>query len=105
LEDFTRKFVDILFDGTFGFIFSRAQTRIKYFQKENGGEVLIRYKDAVEKKNGIQIIIDYVNKSYEIKYRGKNYLKIANKIEKYFKKNKLIYGKIEEVPLKKINNQ
>ncbi|MHA1384182.1 MAG: hypothetical protein ACTSR3_10570 [Candidatus Helarchaeota archaeon] len=97
MELFTKKFVDDLFDGKFGVIFSRANTRIKHFKKEKGEEVLIRYKDAQEKKHGIQILFDYNTHSYEIKYRGKAYQKLAQKLEKYFKKNKIIKVSIEEV--------
>ncbi|MFX1450657.1 MAG: hypothetical protein ACFFCM_07445 [Promethearchaeota archaeon] len=97
MEAFTKKFVDALYDGKFGVVFSRATTTIKHFKKIEGEEVLIRYKDVINKKQGIQILFDYTRQSYEIKYRGKNYEKLAKKIEKFLKKNNLQQGIIEGV--------
>ena len=97
MEAFTKKFVDALYDGKFGVVFSRATTKIKHFKKIEGEEVLIRYKDVINKKQGIQILFDYTKQSYEIKFRGKNYKKLTQKLIGYFKKNRLQKGLVEEV--------
>jgi hypothetical protein len=97
LEEFIKKFVDALYDGKFGVIFSRARTRVKHFKKMEGEEILIRYKDAIDKKQGIQILFDYNRHSYEIKFRGKTYEKLTHKIKKFLKNNNLKDGVIEEV--------
>ncbi len=97
MEEFIKNFVDALYEGKFGVTFSRAQTRIKRFKKVEGEEILIRYKDAQEKKQGIQILFDYEKQSYEIKFRGRQYKKLAEKMEKHFKRNNLKDGIIEEI--------
>lgn len=97
LEEFTKNFVDALYDGKFGVVFSRAGTTVKHFKKIEGEEILIRYKDAINKKQGIQILLDYKRNSFEIKFRGKTYEKLTYRIKKYFKKNNLKNGTIEEV--------
>ncbi|MFX0133644.1 MAG: hypothetical protein ACFFDN_08370 [Candidatus Hodarchaeota archaeon] len=97
MEAFIKKFVDALYNGKFGVVFSRASTKVKHFKKIDGEEILIRYKDAIDKKQGIQILFDYNRQSYEIKFRGKTYEKLTHKIKKYFGKNNLKNGIIEEI--------
>lgn len=97
LEEFTKKFVDALYTGTFGVVFSREKTRIKQIKIQESEEVIITCKDPIDKKLGIQILFDYKKQGYEIKFRGKIYKSLAEKIEKYFRKNKIINGKIEEI--------
>ena len=97
METFTKKFLNDLYNGKFGVVFSRAQTRVRQTQKVEGEEVLIQYKDLEDKKLGIQIIFDYSKENYEIRFRGDKYKKLAQKIEKYLKKNNIKKGIIEEI--------
>ena len=97
LESFSKKFVDALYNEEFGVVFSRTRTKIKQFKKLEGDEILITYKDVIDKKLGIQILYDYSRKSYEIKFRGKDYKKIAQRIEKYLKNNQFVNGTIQEI--------
>ena len=97
LETFTKNFLNALYEGEFGVIFSRANTKIKRIQKIGGEEILIKYKDPRDEKQGIQILLDYNEQSYEIKYRGTDYKKLVKKIKKYFKKNNLKIGVIEKI--------
>ena len=71
LEEFVKNFVDALYKGEFGVVISQARTKIKRMVKVGQNEILIKYKDPLNKTYGIMILFNYEVQSYEIKYRGK----------------------------------
>ncbi|NHI94833.1 MAG: hypothetical protein EAX96_20240 [Candidatus Lokiarchaeota archaeon] len=78
-----------LFDGTLGYIFPRGKTRIKIMDI---GNFSIAFRDG---KEGIIILFEISDKSLEIRYLGKRFKEVGQKIRILVKNEvkKIKFGK------------
>ncbi|MHA1402166.1 MAG: hypothetical protein ACTSSI_00185 [Candidatus Helarchaeota archaeon] len=94
-DEFIKELILNLYSGKFGILFPRIKTRLKYAET---GETSITYKD--DDGNGFIIFYSPSLKTCDLKYRGKRYLKILQKIQKVHG-NLSIRFNLQEIEAKK----